>query len=815
MAANQAVWGIEIGQCALKAIRLATNPDSKKIEALAFDYIEHPKILSQPDADPDALSREALQTFLSRNPVKGDRVVIGVPGQSGLARFIKLPPVETSRIPEIVKYEARQQIPFALEEVVWSYQKVGKAEEAEGFALETEVGLFAMKRDLIYRYMQPFRDAGIEVDVVQMRPLAVFNFGAYDWLTQLHTNQSADKEADEKAHGYKREELVEGAESAASGRDESEFVVLLDMGADNSDLVITNGTRIWLRNLPIGGNHFTRALTKELKLTFAKAEHLKRNATKAQDPKAIFQAMRPVFNDLVSEIQRSMGYFASVHRQSKIVRFLGTGNGFKLPGLQKFLAQNLQHEVDKVEAFTQLKGDQVLTAPAFQENILSFSIVYGLALQGLGVSGVLTSLLPPEIEQARMIRRKKPWVLTAAAILLAGFTFPFFGNWWQLNAVSAKEYDPALQKADSALGNQTTKRTAFEKAKGEWSQIKSNGQTLTGNVEKRLEWLDVLLAINGALPKTPDNADRTKLTELVEVQIEEVTAAYHPDVKAWYDKVIREQWPALTVLPLDKNEPPSGDGWVFTVRGYHFHNGGQIYTMEALLDTPTGFHFSPEVRNAGIKGAVLSLNYTKKWVPGSERKKAGGGSRDGGGGGGNETDEGGGGIARGGGGGMGMGMGGGMGMSGGPGGASEGAAMGNRGMGVGGGGNDAGLDGGGDEPPVEEDTSAQVSGLDRTDFELEFVWKGLDKAQKQTPQQWFDAIQKHGPRTGKPTDALLKMKPPERPEKEKDATKDDEKAKDTEAPGSQPGAGANGQNTPASPPAGAGTVPGAPMPPAK
>ena len=99
--------------------------------------------------------------------------------------------------------------------------------------------------------------------------------------------------------------------------------VVLDIGADNTDLIITDGTRIWQRNVPIGGNHFTRALTKELKLTFAKAEHLKCNATKAPDPKAVFQALRPVFNDYVTEIQRSIGFFSSVNRDAKIGRIMG------------------------------------------------------------------------------------------------------------------------------------------------------------------------------------------------------------------------------------------------------------------------------------------------------------------------------------------------------------------------------------------------------------------------------------------------------------------------------------------------------------
>ena len=92
MAITKGVWGIDIGQSALKAIRLELIDG--KPTATAFDYVEHTKILSQPDADPDALIREALEKVLSRNDVKNDEVAIGIAGQSGLARFVKLPPVD-------------------------------------------------------------------------------------------------------------------------------------------------------------------------------------------------------------------------------------------------------------------------------------------------------------------------------------------------------------------------------------------------------------------------------------------------------------------------------------------------------------------------------------------------------------------------------------------------------------------------------------------------------------------------------------------------------------------------------------------------
>src|SRR5436189_2166549 len=171
MATPQGVWGIDLGQCALKALRLEMVDGQPT--ATAFDYVEHPKIHSQLDSDPDQLIREALEKFLSRNQIKYDEVAIGIAGQSGLARFVKLPPVEAKKIGDIVKFEAKQQIPFPLEKVVWDYQKIAGGDVTAGFAMEIEIGLFAMKRDIISRYLGYFAAAKIECHLVQMSPLAL------------------------------------------------------------------------------------------------------------------------------------------------------------------------------------------------------------------------------------------------------------------------------------------------------------------------------------------------------------------------------------------------------------------------------------------------------------------------------------------------------------------------------------------------------------------------------------------------------------------------------------------------------------------
>ena len=312
MASSQSVWGVEIGQTALKALQCKL--ENGRPVATAFDYIEYPKILSQPEAVAEDLIHDALQQFLDRNEsAYTDKVCISVPGQSGLAKFFKPPPVEVKKISDIVAYEARQQIPFPLNDVIWDYQMMPGSMVEEGYALESEVGLFAMKREQAYRQLEPFNNVDMEVSIVQMSPVALYNALAFDRL-----------------HERLEEDIFNADDPPPS-------TVLLSIGTDSSDLIITNGFRIWQRSMPIGGNHFTRQLTKDLKLTFAKAEHLKRNAREATDPKLIFQTMRPIFNDLVTEVQRSIGFFRSIDKKAEIGELVVTGNTVKMPGLASYI----------------------------------------------------------------------------------------------------------------------------------------------------------------------------------------------------------------------------------------------------------------------------------------------------------------------------------------------------------------------------------------------------------------------------------------------------------------------------------------------
>ena len=67
MARSPYVWGIDIGKCALKAVRCRMSTQPGKLTVEAFDYIEYPMILTQPEADPVALVQSALQDFSVRH----------------------------------------------------------------------------------------------------------------------------------------------------------------------------------------------------------------------------------------------------------------------------------------------------------------------------------------------------------------------------------------------------------------------------------------------------------------------------------------------------------------------------------------------------------------------------------------------------------------------------------------------------------------------------------------------------------------------------------------------------------------------------
>jgi type IV pilus assembly protein PilM len=495
MAAPRFAWGIDVGNRALKAVRLSPGPEGLIIDD--FDVVEHEQVLSSAGDNKESLVQSALANFVQRHDMRGGVVAVGVSGQSSFARFIKLPPVETRKIPEIVRFEAIQQIPFPLDEVEWSYQLFQDPNSPD-----VEVGIFAMRKELVAQHIKLFTDVGLNVQVVQMNPLAVYN-AMYN---------------DDRLKGT---------------------TMIIDLGAENTDLIIAEGENIWLRSIPIGGNNFTETLVKAFKLKFNKAEDLKRNAATSKYGRQILQAMKPVFNDLVAEVQRSIGFYASVHRDSRITRVLALGGTFRLPGLQKYVQQNLQIEVQRIERLGSGAPADARAATMFNENILSSVSAYGLAIQALGGGKINSSLLPARIRREKMWQEKTRWFAAAAAIFVAAPLIGYASIQWgkhNLDSTTAvngenvsflreiQGYDSSWQSnvEDAGLGDRT--RTA------NFNSLQQGRDTQTALISD----------ICAALPKPPQalldalkGGDKSKFpprNSRQMVSIDRISMEYKPDM---------------------------------------------------------------------------------------------------------------------------------------------------------------------------------------------------------------------------------------------------------------------------------------------
>jgi type IV pilus assembly protein PilM len=381
-AVSDTVWAIDLGSNSLKALRL-TNVGGV-VQVIGFDHIQHGKILSGSGVKPaerDELIALSLRQFVQRNDLGGDEIIISVPSQNSFARFVNLPPVEPKRIPEIVRFEAVQQIPFDINEVEWDWQLMTEADSPE-----KKVGIFAIKREAVNSSMEHFEREDLRVSYIQMAPMALYNYIMYDHAELLSSNNQA--------------------------------VVVLNVGAENTDLVVCTKSMVWQRCILIGGNTFTKAIADAFKLSFEKAEKLKRTAPVSKYARQILQAMKPVFTDLVSEVQRSLGFYSTSNPNAKFVKVIALGGGTKLRGLLKYLQQSLQLPVERPDSFKKLAMSQRVSAAKFHENVSDFGVVYGLAIQGLGLAAISGNLLPKSVARSMAWASKGRYFAAAACLLL-------------------------------------------------------------------------------------------------------------------------------------------------------------------------------------------------------------------------------------------------------------------------------------------------------------------------------------------------------------------------------------------------------------
>lgn len=370
-------------------VALAEYEEGAKGALTLVRYGLAPLAASLDSGDPQTILVPALMEIVRTAGIKPGPVAISVSGQMAFYRFAAIPSAGSEeKFDQLVRYEIEQNVPFPIDEMVSDRQVLGETESGD-----KSVMIVSAKVDQIEAITSAVASAGFRPELVDVAPIALTN-----------------------------------ALKAVRPDDESS-VVLLDIGAKTTSLVIVEGDKVYNRSIPIAGNNITRDIAQALGCTHEEAEHLKREqayvaaggVVEDEDPTVdrISKVCRAIMSRLQAEISRSINFYRSQQGGSAPTRLYLTGGTALLPRIDEFFAENLHIEVEYFNPFEAIGVGPAVDAEAFGSDAALLAATAGVALHQVGAARFTINLLPPSIVAARAEKAKVP-VVAAAGVLLVG-----------------------------------------------------------------------------------------------------------------------------------------------------------------------------------------------------------------------------------------------------------------------------------------------------------------------------------------------------------------------------------------------------------
>ncbi len=352
-------------------------------------------VLETHSSDPSHEARWAIELAQSLGAVAareklGGTCALAVPGHLALTKFIKVASIEPAKRRKIIEFEAVENIPHPLEEVVWDHLVVAD----DGFDLE--VMLTAAKFDAMQALCSAADAAGFDAERAIPAGLALRNAFRYNFPQ------------------------VPGS------------VIVADIGARSTTLLFLDGERFYLRTLPLAGNAVTQAVSDELRIDFAAAETLKmqvlsgRSDLPAGSPSraAVQKAAANFSLRLQLEITRSiLNHRRQAGGEQPTALYL-TGGGSLIAELPAVLAEKLKLGVERFEPLRAVELSANARAAGAESAAAVLADLVGLATTLVVKNEPTASLLPPALTEAVAFRRKQPVYIAAAALFVAALVPP-------------------------------------------------------------------------------------------------------------------------------------------------------------------------------------------------------------------------------------------------------------------------------------------------------------------------------------------------------------------------------------------------------
>lgn len=344
---GKASVGLDIGSSYVKVVQLKERKGGYELEL--FDAVALPPELIVDGSIIDSLRLvEILKELVRKSRIKAKSAVIGIAGHASvIIRRITLPEMSEEELGESIKFEAEQYVPFDVEDVNIDFQILGPTEEPG----QMDVMLVAVKKDIINEYTTVVKESGLTPIVVDVNAFALSNM--YEANYEIETERN---------------------------------IALVNIGASTINLnVLKGGVSVFTRDSSVGSNLLTEALQKEFNLTYEDAEKLKRGeATSDVKPEVARPVMISAFDDILSEIARSIEYYKTTTVQEDVHEVVLSGGGALMLDFPRLLAERIMVEVKVAEPFRNIVVPKRFDITYLEEMAPMAAVAVGLAMRRQG-----------------------------------------------------------------------------------------------------------------------------------------------------------------------------------------------------------------------------------------------------------------------------------------------------------------------------------------------------------------------------------------------------------------------------------------------
>ena len=456
MARAERILAIDIGATSIKVGEFE-YPGREAVTLINFAHREYEEELT--DSSRSVVVAGLLRQMLMENHFTARRTLLSISGQSAFTRFVRLPPFsdDQSRIRQIVEFEARQNVPFPMEEVIWDYQLIASPDSDD-----IDVMFVVIKNDIVEQMTGAVQAVGLEPLLVDVAPASCYNAGRANRVGQ------------------------------------DECAMILNIGGRSTNLLFADGGRIFARTIPIAGHSITQQIGKEFGIGFAEAEELKRRhgfvalggayaEPESETAAAVSKIIRNVMARLHGEINRSISVYRAQQKGNRPVKLYLTGGSSTMTYTDHFFAEKLRMEVEYLNPFGVVQLGPGVDRARLEEVAHMFSEVIGLGLRYRMSCPIEVSLVPESITRQQALRRKKPYLVLSMIFLVLVLAVA-----WRGVDFRAALYDLTATELSKKRREPEDLKKAIEQAQAEGGQRDEQYKSLCALLGQRSNWPEVI-----------------------------------------------------------------------------------------------------------------------------------------------------------------------------------------------------------------------------------------------------------------------------------------------------------------------------------